>query len=105
MESAAATIFFSYRVNWLFTIVVTGFATGPAGAASCPAHAAPHASSPTITTPNFLIVVPSLSLLVHQPKCSAGRNPRSPAAALFSTFPEAATAYPRLPTRYKQLSP
>src|SRR5271154_2973353 len=104
IESAAATMFFSKRVNSTFTVVVTGLATGP-GVASCPRQTPQPTSSPTITTPNFLIVVPSLSLVVHQPKCSAGRSPRSPAAVLCSTFPEAATAYPRLPTRHKQISP
>src|SRR5580704_8093843 len=62
IESAAATIFFSYRVNWLFTVVVTGFATGPAGAASCAAQAAPVASRPATTNPNLFIVISPLRL-------------------------------------------
>src|ERR1700722_6706558 len=61
IKSAAATIFFSYRVNWLFTVVVTGFATGPPGATSCPAQAAPHASNPAITPPSLLMVISLLA--------------------------------------------
>src|ERR1700688_4444169 len=70
IESEAATIFFSYRVNWLFTIVVTGFATGP-GAASCATHIAPVTISPAITNPIRFMVFPlppsAFRALIFQP--------------------------------------